>query len=92
MFELLTYVCIYLVAVNLSAVVICCYDKTQARISGKRISEYNLFVLSIIGGAPAMYLTMQLIKHKTRKKRFMIGIPVIIVIQLALFVFFLLRF
>lgn len=30
-----------------------------------------------------MLITMRLIHHKTRKKKFMIGIPVILILQLA---------
>ena len=77
---------------NVVAAAMCSYDKSQARISGKRISEYNLFVVSILGGAPAMYLAMKLRKHKTRKKRFKYGIPAIIILQVAFAVFVLLKF
>ncbi len=81
----------YLIAVNLISCAVCCYDKRQSRISGRRISEKNLLVLSILGGSPAMYLTMKTVRHKTRKRKFMIGIPVIIFFQLifiSLFFYF----
>lgn len=78
----------YLIAVNLISCSVCCYDKRQARISGSRISEKNLLIFCILGGSPAMYLTMKTIKHKTRKRKFMIGIPVIIFFQL-IFIFLL---
>ncbi len=32
-----------------------------------------------------MYMTMKLIRHKTLHKRFMIGIPLIILLQCAVF-------
>ena len=40
-------------------------------------------LISALGGAPAMYLTMLIIRHKTRKPLFMIGIPLIFVLELA---------
>ena len=83
---------IYMAVINISSAIMCCYDKTQARVFGKRVSESNLLTLCILGGSPAMYFTMKFIRHKTRKKKFMIGIPVIMAIQLILFVLFLLYF
>ena len=49
-----------------------------------RISEKALFILALLGGSVAEYFTMRLIRHKTLHKRFMIGLPVIIIIQLIL--------
>ena len=86
------FIIAYLAIINIVAAAMCSYDKSQARISGKRISEYNLFVVSIIGGAPAMYLAMRLTKHKTRKKKFKYGIPLIIFIQVLLALFIVIKF
>lgn len=82
----------YLLLINLISVVICSFDKTQASVYGSRISEKSLFVLCVLGGSPAMYFTMRIIHHKTRKKKFMIGIPIIIAIQLFLFITVFLKF
>lgn len=41
-------------------------------------------LLSALGGSLAMYVTMKKIRHKTKHKKFMIGIPVIMIIQIAL--------
>ena len=64
---------------------ICFYDK---KISKKnrvelRIPEKTLLILSAVGGSVAMFITMLLIRHKTKHFKFMFGIPVIIVIQAA---------
>ena len=76
----------YLAIISLISIVVCIYDKA---ISSKnrvelRIPEKTLLVLSAIGGSVAMYVTMQLVRHKTKHAKFMIGIPVIIVLQIAL--------
>jgi uncharacterized membrane protein YsdA (DUF1294 family) len=44
------------------------------------VRERTLFILSALGGCVAMYLTMLFIRHKTMHKRFMIGLPLIIVL------------
>lgn len=75
---------IYLIIVNIIAAGVCTYDKIQARRHGWRIPEKHLFLWSIIGGSVGMYATMQLIRHKTKHLRFMIGIPLIIVVQIVL--------
>lgn len=66
---------------NLSSIVICIFDKSQAKRGGWRVSEKTLFALSIAGGSVGMYATMCLVRHKTKHKRFMIGLPIIILLQ-----------
>ena len=61
------------------------YDKKISKKQGKRrISEKTLIILAIMGGSIAEYLTMLKIRHKTKHKKFMIGLPIIIILQLAL--------
>lgn len=74
----------YLIAVSLWAVIITVCDKRAAiRHPERRVMEATLFAVSALGGSLAMLLTMLLITHKTLHKRFMMGIPVIIVLQVA---------
>lgn len=80
------YLAFYLTAVNIVSVIVCVFDKRRAVKHGRRIRERTLIWLSILGGSPAMYITMRIIRHKTLHKKFMIGIPVIIVAQLALII------
>ncbi len=73
----------YLAAVSLFAVAVTVFDKLRAMRHGRRVSEKNLILISLFGGSAAMFLTMLLIRHKIRKKRFMLGIPAIILVQAA---------
>ncbi|HPE94879.1 MAG TPA: DUF1294 domain-containing protein [Bacillota bacterium] len=76
---------IYLAVVSVISVIITVYDKTIAGKSGvRRIPEAVLLGWAAAGGSVAMFITMRLIRHKTLHKKFTIGIPVIIVLQLAL--------
>ena len=79
------YFYIYLVVINIIAVIVTVHDKSAAQRGAWRVKERTLMLISALGGAPAMYLTMLTIHHKTRKPLFMIGIPVIFIIELILF-------
>ena len=61
-------------------------DKRSARKGGQRVSEATLFLLALIGGAAAELFTMKRIRHKTLHKRFMIGLPLIILLHTALII------
>lgn len=72
---------VYFLAVSLITALITAIDKYKAKRGSFRISEATLFILAAIGGALGEYLTMRLIRHKTLHKRFMIGLPLIIILQ-----------
>lgn len=58
-----------------------------------RIPESQLMLISAMGGSFAMYLAMKKYHHKTKHAKFTVGIPIIMVLQIALFGFILwLRF
>ena len=79
---------IYFILINTVAAIVCIADKVKAKTGGFRVPEKILFILSLLGGATAMYGTMLTIRHKTRHKRFMIGLPLIIAVQYVLLMFF----
>lgn len=76
----------YIAVVSLVSITICIYDKTISNRNNVklRIPEKTLFIWSALGGSLAMFITMQLIRHKTNHLSFMIGIPVIFILQVAL--------
>ena len=82
----------YLIAISLISVIVCIYDKIAAKHNPRhRTRERTLLLLSAMGGSVAMLLTMLLIRHKTRHVKFMLGIPLIILIQGAMIYFVLSR-
>lgn len=85
--ELSAVLILYLFLVSLVAVILTVTDKVKAKKGGFRISEKVLFLVAIFGGSLAEYITMRLIRHKTLHKRFMLGLPLIMIIQLLLIVF-----
>ena len=80
----MTYLLIYLSIISVFAFIITVFDKVRAMRGGWRVKEATLVFVSALGGRVVMLLTMLLIRHKIRKKKFMVGIPLIIVAQLAL--------
>ena len=81
------YILIYFIAISLVSVIVCVADKLRAKKGRWRVKESTLFLLSVLGGSLAMYITMLTIRHKTLHKRFMIGIPLIMIMQAAVFIF-----
>ena len=78
-------------AVTILSILITVYDKNAARRGKWRIPEATLLILAALGGSVGMYITMRLIHHKTRKKKFMVGIPLIFLLQAATAVFLYVR-
>lgn len=81
------YFLIYLAAVSLAAVIMTVSDKSRAKKHRQRIAEKTLFVTALLGGSAAMYLTMLAVRHKTKHKRFMIGLPLIMIVQTIVIAF-----
>jgi len=65
------------IAASIAAIV----DKVRAERHEWRIPENKLLLLAAFGGASAMLLTMLIIRHKTRHRKFMAGLPIIILYQ-----------
>ena len=75
----------YLIAISVISIIVCIYDKIAAKHNPRhRTREATLLLLSALGGSVAMLTTMLIIRHKTKHVKFMLGIPVIIIIQAAL--------
>lgn len=85
------YFIMYLAIISAAAVIITVSDKSRAQRHKRRIAEKTLFMTALLGGSAAMYLTMIAVRHKTRHKRFMIGLPLIMIVQAAAIAFVTIR-
>ena len=74
----------YILIISVAAVILTVADKYKARRGRWRVKEATLFGVALLGGAAAMYVTMRLIRHKTLHKRFMWGLPLIMLAQAGL--------
>lgn len=77
---------IYLLAVNALGLIIMHYDKYLAQNNKWRIPEKTLLGIAAIGGSVGCILGMYSARHKTRKPKFTIGLPMILILQILLFV------
>ena len=77
---------IYLVAMNVVTFFMYGIDKWKAKHSKWRISEATLLGLAVIGGSIGAWLGMRVWHHKTMHKKFLFGIPLIIVAQVAMII------
>lgn len=76
----------YFILISVITAAITVVDKQNAKRGGRRVPEDFLLTLGLLGGALAEYITMKLIHHKTRHKKFMIGLPVEITVQILIVV------
>lgn len=73
----------YIAGITLLALVLMGFDKHQARTAGRRVPERVLFLSALLGGSVGAIAGMYLFRHKTKQLRFVLGLPVILLIQLT---------
>ena len=75
----------YIAIISLISIIVCIYDKGISKKNRVelRIPEAVLLLLSALGGSVAMFVTMLLVRHKTKHVKFMLGIPLIMIAQAA---------
>ena len=74
----------FLLAINIATFLLYGVDKYKAKKGRWRISEATLLMMAVIGGSIGAWSGMRLWHHKTMHKKFKYGIPVIIIMQIAL--------
>ena len=85
----ITFLIIYFVIMNIVGFAIMGIDKRKAIKRTFRIPEATLFIVALIGGSIGSILGMRVFRHKTRHWYFVIGMPAILILQIALLVFLL---
>ncbi len=77
----------YLLLMNAAGFLLMLTDKQKARKNLWRIPERVLLGVSLFGGSLGVLLGMRLCRHKTKKPKFFIGIPAILLLQIVLFIY-----
>ena len=78
------YFLLYLLLINAAAFVLMLVDKVKAKKNRWRISERTLMLSAALGGSVGALLGMYTFRHKTRHIKFTLGVPAILLAQLAL--------
>ena len=86
------YILLYLLIVNAVAFLLMLIDKIKARKNLWRIKESTLMLWAAIGGSIGALAGMYTFRHKTLHRKFTIGIPAILVLQIAAVVYILYKF
>ena len=81
------YITAFLLSVNVIAFFMYGIDKWKAKKDKWRTSEATLLWLAIIGGSIGAWLGVKVWHHKTMHKKFRYGLPLIIIVQIALIIF-----
>jgi len=81
-------VLIYVAVMSLITFAVFGLDKFKAKTNRWRIRERTLFLLAILGGGIGAFLGMQIFRHKTQHKQFVIGIPAIMIVQFIALILF----
>jgi uncharacterized membrane protein YsdA (DUF1294 family) len=79
---------ILLAILNVIGFALIAIDKHKAKKHMWRIPEKTFFLLALLGGCPGVYLGMMLLRHKTRHWKFLLGVPIIFLVQIILIYYF----
>ena len=86
------YLLIYLLIINLIGFFAMLIDKHKAKKDKWRIPEKTLFLFALLGGSLGTTLGMNTFRHKTKHWYFKFGMPLILILQIALAVFLIYKF
>ena len=79
---------IYLLIINIGGFLAMGIDKHKAKMGDRRIPENTLFMFSFLGGGIGTIAGMYVFHHKTKKKLFTIGMPLILILEILIFIYF----
>ena len=75
---------VYLIIINAAAFLLMLIDKQKAKRGAWRIPEATLMGVAALGGSIGAIAGMYVFRHKTRHVKFFLGLPAILIIQIAL--------
>lgn len=81
----------YLVGINVITFFLYGLDKWKAKTHRQRISEVRLLMLAVVGGSIGAWAGMKVWHHKTLHRKFRYGVPLIMIVQIALLLLILIR-
>ncbi len=82
---------IYFIIINLFGFFIMWLDKRKAKKGAWRVPEKTLFIITAIGGGIGTTAGMYTFRHKTQKIQFVVGLPLITILEIIAIVYFTLR-
>jgi len=83
------YLVLYLIIINLIAFLIFRADKKKSEKKLWRVKESTLLSFSLLGGGIGSLLAMKIFRHKTQKRKFTWGVPLLTLISIIILYFIL---
>lgn len=77
----------YLIIINILSFVLYGIDKLKAIKKKERISERTLILIGILGGSIGSITGMNIFRHKTKKLKFIISLPLILIIHIIVVIY-----
>jgi hypothetical protein len=77
----------YLIIINILSFILYGIDKLKAIKKEERISEKTLILIGILGGSIGSLIGMNLFRHKTKKLKFIISLPLILIIHIIVVIY-----
>ena len=81
----------YLIIINIVGFFAMGIDKWKAKKNAWRIPENTLFGITALGGGIGTIVGMYTFRHKTQKPKFTIGLPTILILEIVLIVYELMK-
>lgn len=78
---------IYLIIINMIGFLVMLIDKQKAKHGSWRIKEATIFLITLLGGGIGTIAGMYMFRHKTKKLKFTVGLPVILIIEVILVIY-----
>ena len=91
MSEIQKIIIIYLTSINVATFITYGIDKLKAKHSKWRIREASLLLLAVLGGSIGALLGMKVWHHRTMHKKFKYGVPAILIVQMAIIGYLLMK-
>lgn len=78
---------IYFIVMNIIGLLIMWVDKLKAKKKACRIAENTLLFICLLGGSVGLWLGMYVFHHKTKHMKFVVGVPMIIIVQVVVYLY-----
>ena len=76
---------IYLIIINILCLILMIIDKILAIKKKQRISEFHLLTITLFGGSIGTLLGMILVRHKIRKLKFLLLVPLSLILHIFIY-------
>ncbi len=90
--QYIAYFIIYLIIINLIGILIMYIDKKKAKYGRWRIPEKTLLIVALLGGSIGTIIGMHTFRHKTKKLKFTLGFPTILISEIIVIIYFIVKF